>query len=58
MTLEVSGNVAQNRIIVIPGANLCVNQEDFAWLEASNHEFDMVLVQLKIPVEINRMVAR
>ena len=43
VTLAVSGHTAQNRIIVIPGANLT---------------YDLVLLQLEIPLEVNLAVAQ
>lgn len=58
VTLEIKGNVAQNRIVVIPGANLWVSQQDIAFLKDTIHSYDMILLQLEVPLEINRTVAR
>ncbi|WP_409968877.1 ribokinase [Bengtsoniella intestinalis] len=58
ITLEVKNGVAQNRIVVIPGANLAVEHDDVAWLETGIAQFDAVLLQLEIPAEVNLSVAR
>lgn len=58
VTLEIKGSVAQNRIIVIPGANLSVQLRDIAFLQTAVSEYDMVMLQLEVPLEINRTVAR
>lgn len=57
VTLEVTDHTAQNRIIVIPGANLTLTVEDVAWLQSEIHTYDMVLLQLEIPLEVNLAVA-
>lgn len=57
IVLEVTGQVAQNRIIVIPGANRCLEMADVAWIEKEVSSYDMVLLQLEVPLEINRAVA-
>ena len=56
--LEVTGSRAQNRITVIPGANLLLTPEDVAWLADEIGSYDMVLLQLEIPMEVNLAVAR
>lgn len=58
ITLEISDSGTQNRIVVIPGANLSVTLEDVAWLEQGISQFDAVLLQLEIPREVNLAVAR
>lgn len=58
VTLEVSEHSAQNRIVVIPGANRTLTVEEISWLEADIANFDMVLLQLEVPIEVNRAVAR
>ena len=58
VTLEVTEHTAQNRIVVIPGANRTLTESDVAWLEEAMPRFDMVLLQLEIPIEVNRLVAR
>ena len=57
VTLEVQEHSAQNRIIVIPGANQTLRVEEVSWLEPVIHTYDMVLLQLEIPIEVNRAVA-
>lgn len=48
----------QNRIIVIPGANMAISPGDVAYLEEAVAGYDMVMLQLEIPMEINELVAR
>lgn len=50
--------VVQNRIIVVPGANMAIGLADVAFLEKEISAFDMVILQLEIPLEINILVAR
>ena len=57
VTLEVKEHSAQNRIVVIPGANRTLTVEEVAWLEPVIHIYDMVLLQLEIPIEVNKAVA-
>lgn len=49
---------ARNRIIVIPGSNMSIQAEEVAFLKDAVATFDMVVLQLEIPMEINRLVAR
>lgn len=58
ITIEVTGNTAQNRIVVIPGANQAMTLEDIAWIQDEIGSYDMVLLQLEVPLEINRTIAR
>lgn len=48
----------ENRIMVIPGSNMTITEEDVAFLEKSIAEFDLVVLQLEIPMEINVQVAK
>ena len=48
----------QNRIIVIPGANKELRREELAYLKEEIAAYDLVMLQLEIPMEINEMVAR
>lgn len=57
VTLEVTDHTAQNRIVVIRGANAALTLEDVAWIQKEIHTYDMVLLQLEIPLEVNRAVA-
>ena len=58
ITLEVTAHSAQNRIIVIPGANRTLTVDEVAWIKDEIHTYDMVLLQLEVPLEVNRAVAR
>ena len=57
VTLEVTDHTAQNRIVVIRGANATLTPEDVAWIRDEIHTYDMVLLQLEVPLEVNRAVA-
>lgn len=58
VTLEVTEHSAQNRIVVIPGANQTLTLEEVAWIKDEIHTYDIVLLQLEIPLEVNLAVAR
>ena len=58
VTLEVTEHTAQNRIVVIPGANQTLTVGEAAWIQAEISRFDLVLLQLEIPLAVNRAVAR
>lgn len=58
VTLEVTEHTAQNRIIVIPGANGTLVPDELLWIKDEIHTYDMVMLQLEIPLEVNRAVAR
>lgn len=55
--LEVTDRGAQNRITVIPGANQSLRPRDVAWLEEKIGDYDMVMLQMEIPLEINLLIA-
>lgn len=55
--LEERENTTVNRIIVVPGANMSISKEDVAFLEEEIENYDMVMLQLEIPMEINILVA-
>lgn len=48
----------ENRILVVPGANMTITPEDVAFLKDRIAEFDLVVLQLEIPMEINTIVAK
>lgn len=50
------GQKARNRIIVVPGANMTITAEEVAFLKDSIKDYDMVMLQLEIPMEINELV--
>ena len=56
--LEVTEHGAQNRITAIPGANQSLKPEDVAWVKGRIREFDLVMLQMEIPLEINLLIAR
>lgn len=58
VTLEVTEHTAQNRIIVIPGANRTLTVGEVSWIKDCIASYDMVLLQLEVPLEVNRAVAR
>lgn len=55
--LLVTPEETANRIIVVPGANACLRSEDVAFLRDAIADYDMVMLQLEIPMEINELVA-
>ena len=57
VTLEVTEHTAQNRIVVIPGANRTLTLDEVAWVKDEIGTYDMVLLQLEVPLEVNRAVA-
>ena len=58
VTLEITEHTAQNRIVVIPGANRTLTVDEVAWVKDEIGTYDMVLLQLEVPLEVNRAVAR
>lgn len=56
--LEVTESSAQNRITVISGANLALTLDDVAWIRDAVGSYDMVLLQMEIPLEVNLQIAR
>lgn len=56
--LEVRGGETRNRILVVPGANMTITPKDVAFLKDTIGEYDMAVLQLEIPMEINELVAR
>ncbi|GAB2046455.1 ribokinase [Agathobaculum sp. TL06] len=57
ITLEVSENDAKNRITVCPGANFTLTVEEIAWLKARVADYDLVMLQLELPMEVVESVA-
>ncbi len=52
----VPGKKARNRIIVVPGANMSLTVSDVEFLKDKISRYDMVILQLEIPLEVNRKV--
>lgn len=48
----------ENRIMVIPGSNMTFKPKDVSFLKDSIGEYDLVVLQLEIPMEINVLVAQ
>jgi ribokinase len=51
------GMTLNNRIIVVPGANMEIEPKDIAYLEHEIGAYDMVLLQLEIPMAVNEAVS-
>ncbi len=47
----------QTRLVVVPGANMTFTQDDIAPLEREICRYDMVILQLEIPMAVNELVA-
>lgn len=56
--LEMADDHTANRIVVVPGANMCVTQEDVAFLREEIGRYDMVVLQMEIPMSVNEAVIR
>lgn len=54
--LEENGT-RQNRILVCQGANMGLTENDVAFLQDEIAQYDLVVLQLEIPIEINMLVA-
>ena len=54
-TLE--DGTSQNRITVVSGANMEIRPEEIAFLEQEIGQYDLVMLQLEIPMEINVLTA-
>lgn len=57
ITLEVSEHDARNRITVCPGANYTLKPEEIGWLKEKIREFDIVMLQLELPMGVVEAVA-
>jgi ribokinase len=53
-----SGQKIQNRIIIVPGANMSIIPENIEYLRNEIINFDIVMLQLEIPMQINEIVAQ
>ena len=49
---------AQNRIIVIPGTNMAITEQDISFMEDEISKYDMLVLQLEIPMHINLAAAK
>lgn len=55
---ECPGKSTENRIMVIPGSNMTFAPEDVAFLEDTIGRYDLVVLQLETPMQINVLVAK
>ncbi len=55
---EHPGASTENRILVVPGSNMAITPTDVAFLEDTIGRYDMVVLQLEIPMEVNVLVAK
>lgn len=51
------GQKTKNRIIVVPGANMALTVEEVEFLKHSIKNYDLVMLQLEIPMAVNEFVA-
>ena len=58
IVLEVTEHGAQNRITVCPGANFTLTVEDVAWLKEEIGQYDLVMMQFELPMEVIKAVAQ
>ena len=56
--LEVSDAGTQNRITVCPGANYTLTTEELEWLREGVRDYDMVIMQFELPMDVVETVAR
>lgn len=52
----VPGKKTKNRIIVVPGANMQITVDEVAFLKEKISEYDLVILQLEIPLEVNKAI--
>lgn len=56
--IQENENGTQNRIVVVPGANMRLTVQDVAFLKDIIRKYDLVMLQLEIPMEVNEAVAK
>ncbi len=54
---EAPGQQTANRILVLSGSNMSITPDDIAFLKEKIADYDLVVLQLEIPMEINELVA-
>ena len=54
---EAPGKQTVNRIIVLSGSNMSITPDDIAFFKEKVADYDLVVLQLEIPMEINELVA-
>lgn len=55
--VESTSEGVQNRITICPGANLRLTVDDVRWLETEIEQYDLVMLQFELPMEVNEVVA-
>lgn len=55
---QAEGQPTKNRIIVLSGTNMKITEDDVAFLKDKIAEYDLVMLQLEIPMKINELVAK
>ncbi len=55
--IQTDSQGTENRILVIPGANMDLKTEDVAFLKYEIGKYDLVMLQLEIPMSVNCAVA-
>ncbi|MBQ6560000.1 MAG: ribokinase [Erysipelotrichaceae bacterium] len=55
---EAEGKDTKNRILIVQGANMTIRPDEIAFLKEDIRNYDMVVLQLEIPMEINEIVAK
>lgn len=58
ITLEVTEHGTQNRITVCPGANFTLTVEDVAWLKDEIKNYDLVMMQFELRMDVIETVAQ
>lgn len=56
--IEQKDGGGDNRIIVVSGANMSLNEQDVLFLEDEIENFDILLLQLEVPEKVNLLAAR
>ena len=57
ITLEETEEGTQNRIVVCPGANFTISAQEIGWLREAVGNYDMVIMQFELPMEIVETIA-
>ena len=57
ITLEETDEGTQNRIVVCPGANFTISAQEIGWLREAVGNYDMVIMQFELPMEIVETIA-
>lgn len=56
--LQVTEHGAQNRILVVPGANYDLTPEDLAWMRDGVGAYDLVMLQLELTMAVTKFAAK